>query len=85
VTFDPGGFSSSRRLLPNFWTSQARWRLEAERANVSAVALLCGLRTYVTMRRASLRHVGVPPGGSRDLFRERHPTINHVLEGRLSA
>lgn len=73
------------RMLERLRIETARRLLEAEQANVSAVAQLCGFRTNETMRRAFLRHLGIPPGEYRDRFRERPPVINHVLQGRLSA
>ncbi|GJD76348.1 GlxA family transcriptional regulator [Methylobacterium goesingense] len=57
------------RMLETLRVETARRLLESERANVSAVARLCGFRADETMRRAFLRHVGVPPGDYRDRFR----------------
>ena len=72
------------RMLERLRVETARRLLEAERANVSAVARLCGFRADETMRRAFLRHVGVPPGEYRDRFRETLPTLSHAPHGRLT-
>lgn len=72
------------RMLERLRVETARRLLKAERANVSAVARTCGFRADETMRRAFLRHVGVPPGAYRDRFRETSAKMDHVPQGRLS-
>jgi transcriptional regulator GlxA family with amidase domain len=57
------------RLLERLRVETARRMLEADGGSLAAVAALCGFGADETMRRAFLRHVGVPPGDYRDRFR----------------
>lgn len=84
-TFHTEVGTTPARMLERLRIETARRLLEAEQANVSAVAQLCGFRTDETMRRAFLRLVGIPPGEYRDRFRETAPTINRPPDGRLTA
>jgi transcriptional regulator GlxA family with amidase domain len=62
------------RMLERLRVESARRMLESGQAGVSAVAARCGFQADETMRRAFLRHLGVPPGHYRNLFRTRHPS-----------
>ncbi|KAB1072665.1 GlxA family transcriptional regulator [Methylobacterium planeticum] len=62
------------RMLERLRVESARRMLETDRAGVSAVAARCGFQADETMRRAFLRHLGVPPGSYRNTFRTRHPS-----------
>lgn len=73
------------RMLERLRVETARRLFEAERSNISTVARLCGFRADETMRRAFLRHVGIPPGEYRDRFRETPSAINPAIHGRLTA
>ena len=64
------------RMLETLRVETARRLLESEQANVSAVARLCGFKADETMRRAFLRHVGVPPSNYRDRFRRTPSPTN---------
>ena len=71
------------RMLEGLRVEAARRLLESENAGVSGVALRCGFGADETMRRAFLRHLGVPPGHYRRRFSTRRiedpPTPEQVL------
>ena len=59
------------RMLERMRVEAARRFLEADGAGVSDVAARCGFQADETMRRAFLRHLGVPPGSYRNRFSTR--------------
>ena len=73
------------RMLERMRVEAARRMLEADQTGVSAVAARCGFQADETMRRAFLRHVGVPPGVYRDRFRTKPPFAPHTVEKVLHA
>ncbi|MDP4023141.1 helix-turn-helix domain-containing protein [Methylobacterium sp. NEAU 140] len=72
------------RLLERLRVEAARRMLESG-AGVAAVAGRCGFQADETLRRAFLRHVGVPPGDYRDRFRIRPASLIHPTEKVLHA
>ena len=68
------------RMLERMRVETARRMLEADLAGVSQVAASCGFQADETMRRAFLRHVGVPPGDYRDRFRRRRLAASDAPE-----
>lgn len=73
------------RMLEHLRVETARRMLESDQAGVSDVAARCGFHADETMRRAFLRHLGVPPGAYRNSFRTRHPSGAQTLEKVLHA
>ncbi|GJD56868.1 GlxA family transcriptional regulator [Methylobacterium dankookense] len=65
------------RMLERLRVEAARRMLESDGAGLTAVATLCGFQADETMRRAFLRHVGVPPGDYRDRFRAERRLSHH--------
>ncbi|WP_375410134.1 GlxA family transcriptional regulator [uncultured Methylobacterium sp.] len=62
------------RMLERLRVESARRMLESDQASVSEVAARCGFQADETMRRAFLRHLGVPPGNYRNMFRTKRPS-----------
>ena len=60
------------RMLERIRVETARRLLETDGPSVSDVAARCGFQADETMRRAFLRHLGVPPGSYRNRFSIRH-------------
>jgi transcriptional regulator GlxA family with amidase domain len=73
------------RMLERLRVETARRMLETDQAGVSDVAARCGFQADETMRRAFLRHLGVPPGNYRNMFRTRHPVGVATAEKVLHA
>ena len=68
------------RMLEQLRVETARRMLETDQAGVSDIAARCGFRADETMRRAFLRHLAVPPGNYRNMFRTRPPSGVPTLE-----
>jgi transcriptional regulator GlxA family with amidase domain len=62
------------RMLERLRVETARQMLETDQAGVSDVAARCGFQAEETMRRAFIRHLGVPPGSYRNRFTGRSAT-----------
>ena len=59
------------RMLERMRVEAARRLFEVAGPGVSDVAARCGFQAHETMRRAFLRHLGVPPGSYRNRFSTR--------------
>lgn len=71
--------SSPAEYVEQVRVDAARRLLESELILVTRAATRCGFGTAETMRRAFLRHLGVPPDHYRRRFAIRHPTpTNHA-------
>ena len=67
------------KLVEKLRIEQARTLLATTRLGTKVIAARCGFGTAETMRRAFLRHLGVPPDHYRRRFAIRHPTpTNHA-------
>ena len=68
------------RMLERMRVEAARRLFEADSAGVSDVAARCGFGADETMRRAFLRHLGVPPASYRNRFSARYALDVQPLE-----